>query len=375
MAVIKIKADEFSVGHEIPWAVEDVAGNLLMRKGYVIRSQRQLNSLLERGLYRTATANDETEKQESDSAEAKPAHPFEYFADFSLRLERIITGIESHSTNVGPQVFDLAKLIEELCDFDPDAALGMVHLIKEPRYTIAHSLHAAILCELLARRLEWPATKRRQVQAAALTANIDMLALQEELQNQKEPLSAAQREEVQAHPHNGVQQLLHAGIRDDLWLKIVLQHHERIDGSGYPKALRDDQICQEAKLLAVSDIYAAMVSNRAYRGAILARDALKQLFLSKGKQYDEMLSQLLVKELGIFPPGSFVMLDSGEKAMVIRRPTMGSLHPVVSCFTDEKGGDLKIPVRRSTALNGARIKESCAPPATLLNFASLWGYR
>jgi HD-GYP domain-containing protein (c-di-GMP phosphodiesterase class II) len=375
MAVVKLKPDELHIGHEIPWAVEDAVGNLLMRKGYVIRSQRQLDSLLSRGLYRAATDDNEDKKQENDSADSKPTHPFEYFADFGLRLERIILGVESQAGNIGPQVLDLAKLIEELCDFDPDAALGMVHLIKEPRYAISHSLHAAILCELIARRLEWPATHRRQVQAAALTANIAMLALQEELQSQSAPLTEAQHAEVRLHPYNGARQLISLGVDDELWLKTVLQHHERIDGSGYPNALREDRICQEAKLLAVADRYAAMVSGRSYRDGIPARDVLKQLFLSKGKQYDEMLSLLLVKELGIFPPGGFVSLENGEQAMVIKRPPMGSLHPVVSSFTDAQGVAVTIPVRRNTALNGFHIKDVSPPPATILNYASLWGYR
>jgi HD-GYP domain-containing protein (c-di-GMP phosphodiesterase class II) len=375
MAVIKLKPDELRIGHEIPWAVEDAAGNLLMRKGYVIRSQRQLDSLLARGLYRAANADNEKEAQESDSSNTKPAHPFEYFADFGLRLERIIFGIESQAGNVGPQVFDLAKLIEELCDFDPDAALGMVHLIKDPRYAISHSLHTAILCELIGRRLEWPATHRRQVLAAALTVNIAMLTLQEELQSQSGPLTEAQREAVQMHPHNGVRLLQGAGISDELWLNIVLQHHERVDGSGYPHALRKDQICQEARLVAVSDCYAAMVSNRSYRGAIPARDVLKQLFLAKGKEYDETLSLLLVKELSIFPPGGFVALENGEQAMVIKRPPVGSLHPVVSSFTDAQGLAVPKPVRRNTALTGFHVKDVSPPPTTILNYASLWGYR
>jgi HD-GYP domain-containing protein (c-di-GMP phosphodiesterase class II) len=270
---------------------------------------------------------------------------------------------------------DLAKLIEELCDFDPDAALGMVHLIKEPRYAISHSLHAAILCELIARRLEWPATHRRQVQAAALTANIAMLALQEELQSQSAPLTEAQRAEVRLHPYNGARLLISLGIEDELWLKIVLQHHERVDGSGYPNALREDRICQEAKLLAVADRYAAMVSGRSYRDGIPARDVLKQLFLAKGKEYDETLSLLLVKELSIFPPGGFVALENGEQAMVIKRPPVGSLHPVVSSFTDAQGLAVPKPVRRNTALTGFHVKDVSPPPTTILNYASLWGYR
>ena len=375
MAVVKLKPDELRIGHEIPWAVEDAAGNLLMRKGYVIRSERQLDSLLARGLYRAATAENESKDQESEAADSKPTHPFEYFADFGLRLERIILGIESQAGNIVPQVLDLAKLIEELCNFDPDAALGMVHLIKEPRYAVSHSLHAAILCELIGRRLEWPATQRRQVQAAALTANIAMLTLQEELQSQSAPLTEAQRAEVRLHPYNGARQLISLGVDDELWLKIVLQHHERIDGSGYPNALRDDRICQEAKLLAVADRYAAMVSGRSYRGGIPARDVLKQLFLAKGKQYDETLSLLLVKELSIFPPGGFVVLENGEQAMVIKRPSMGSLHPVVSSFTDAQGVAAPKPVRRNTALAGFHVKDVGQPPVQILNYASLWGYR
>ena len=110
-----------------------------------------------------------------------------------------------------------------------------------------------------------------------------------------------------------------AGVEDPLWLDAVLHHHERLDGSGYPHGLMGRDIGDGARLLAVVDIFSAMVRPRAYREAVIARNALRNLFMERGTAVDTELPGLLVKEIGVFPPGTVVRLASGEVGVVTHR--------------------------------------------------------
>ena len=96
----------------------------------------------------------------------------------------------------------------------PDEALGSVHLFQPEPYTIHHPLHTAIMCELLANRLEYTKEQRIPIIAASLTSNIAMLELQEILHHQETPLNAEQKKQINEHPELGAQMLKEAGVND-----------------------------------------------------------------------------------------------------------------------------------------------------------------
>lgn len=201
-----------------------------------------------------------------------------------------------------------------------------------------------------------------------------MLELQDKLHNQKEPLTEHQLREIRQHPDNGEKLLRAAGVDDPLWLRIVRQHHERNDGSGYCEGLRGDAIIEEAKLLALVDIYSAMVSPRAYRAEMQAKEVLRDLFLSRGKSIDDHLCMVFIKEMGIYPPGSFVRLVNGEVAVVIRRGNSAT-SPLVSSVLSPRGGLYIKPLRRDTSQKGYAIQEFCVmEKGVKLNLSVIWGY-
>lgn len=261
-----------------------------------------------------------------------------------------------------------------MCEQDLDAALGAVQLTHDIEYVLAHPLHVAILCELIAEFLKYDETRRERLIVAALTANLGMLSLQAKLHRQEEPLSSEQRQKIKDHPKQSANILRNAGVDDEDWLNIVLQHHERNDGTGY-NGLKGDEVMEEAKIIALADRYSAMVSPRAHRESLTANDSLKTLFLNKGKDHDETLSLIFIKLLGIFPPGSFVRLDNGETAVVIKRPVSG-MWPIVKSILTPRGGPFGEPLTRNCNNDMHGIKELFVPDdLPPLNLSALWGYK
>lgn len=172
-----------------------------------------------------------------------------------------------------------------------------------------------------------------------------MYTLSGALSTQAAGLTREQQERLHGHPQLGVDLLRRAGVDDAAWLEMVLSHHERVDGSGYPRGLRDLDIGQPARVLAIADIYSAMIRPRAYRGAIQAREAMREIFLERGRQVDPELASVLIKAVGIYPPGSFVRLASGEVAVVVARTDNASL-PEIRSVVGMEGMPRAVPVAR-----------------------------
>ena len=369
--MIKLDADVLRVNAKLPWPVFDAAGRLLLNEGEIIPSEHALQILLERGLYRQQTA--EELRQQAIKPEDRPV-PFDAINEYIPRLQQINVGLKQARDGIAERVGKLAREIQQLCELDSDAALGAIHLGQDFAYSHRHQVHTAILCEIFGRTLGYSPGRRESLVAASLTANIAMLELQDKLHTQKEPLNEDQLREIREHPCNSEKILSAAGVTDLLWLQIVRQHHERIDGTGYCEGLLGDAIIEEAKLLALADIYSAMVSPRAYRSEMQAKEVLREMFLARSKIVDERLCMVFIKEMGIYPPGSFVRLVNGEVAVVIRRGK-DATSPLVSSVLSPRGGLYIKPLRRDTSRKEYAIKEFCAMEKGLkLNLSVIWGY-
>jgi HD-GYP domain-containing protein (c-di-GMP phosphodiesterase class II) len=264
--------------------------------------------------------------------------------------------------------------LQAVCDLDADAVLGMMHLDTASRYTIMHPLYVAILSELIGRVKRLSIAERLPLVAAALTANVSIIELQEQLQKQEGPLTDDQKAEMRLHPVKAVDMLLAIGVQDESWIATVLHHHEKIDGSGYPGARRGDTIPLSVRILSLADTYSAMVTPRVYRTSILARDALRDIFLKRGGEMDAELAQLFIKVLGVFPPGTFVKLQNGEVGIVTRRGE-NSMKPMVHAVIGPRGAPLQASIKRDTANADYAITEMVVRDrACKLDVHRMWGY-
>ncbi len=371
MSMSRIRKDEIRIGQPLPWPVYDSSGLLLLSKGFIISSERQLEALIQRGLYSNRAA---APLRAAPPPETKVS-PFKMFDHLQLRLKRLCEDLkEGTQPDVPDRILRFCANLQHLCRMDPDAVLGAVHLIHEGQYTIIHGLHAAILTELFLRALGISAEDRLPVLAAALTHDIGMMDLHDTLHKQQDPLSDEQWAQVRRHPKRSVEILEKAGVIDGIWLETVLHHHERLDGSGYPFGLRDEDIFFPARVLSIVDVYGAMIKRRAYRGSLQAKEALREIFLRRAGEVDEHLAKIFVKELGIFPPGAFVRLKNSEIAVVTHRSGVAT-SPIAHAIIGPRGAPLAKPVKRDTRNQEFAIHELVPRENTVsLNLCSLWGY-
>lgn len=364
-----LREDDLEVGKPLVLPVYDRSGALLMPQGALVENEEQRRMLLQRGnlvpLARRAPA----------AVDAPPATTIEAMnqlhRDVAMLHRRLLSGT---AAGVQERVAQLIACIETHLTQDADAALAAMQMQLDPANHAARQAHAAIICVFATRAMGMEAATARALAGAALTYDLALGPLAAQLNGQSERLSYTQLAQVRAHPEVGLRLLEAAGITDPVWVDAVLHHHERLDGSGYPHGLRGNAIREPTRLLAIIDIYTAMLRPRVYREALPARMALRSIFLERGKQVDEGLAMMLVKELGVYPPGTLVRLANDEIGIVLRRGE-DAAHPQVARLVTADGACGGAQVLRDTRRPEYQIVDSVPHdrvPGVLAQAAALW---
>lgn len=365
-----IRFEDIPIGEPLPWHVYDRDEVLLLRRGEVVHSHHQLEELRVDGLF--------IPKHDEEEAAPEPPKlsPFALLNPLPDVVERLF-GHMSVEPNFKGRAHAAARTVQEACAVDRDASLGWIFIGPESRYVIGHPIRAAIVCELVGLQLGWTEEERGVLLCAALTMNIGQLVLQHKLLQQKEPLTPKQREDVNRHSQDGHELLQKLGVTDGDWLETVLQHHERPDGGGYPRALSGDAVSSHARLLAIADTYCALVTEHAHRRALLPNAALKELYLQRGKGLDGAMVEQFIKVAGIYPPGTLVKLTNGEIAVVTRHGAAPAA-PVVHSVVSPRGAALNVYPKRDCSDAQYAIKEVLSHAranVTINHKPGLWGYK
>jgi HD-GYP domain-containing protein (c-di-GMP phosphodiesterase class II) len=201
-----------------------------------------------------------------------------------------------------------------------------------------------------------------------------MLKLQDDLFRQDQPLQPTQKQAITSHPIESARMLASLGVTNAVWMTAVIQHHELLNGKGYPRGLSMGEVSAGARILKLADMYTAMITPRSYRKAMLSKMAMRDIFVKRGSEIDEELAVYIVKELGVYPPGVFVKLQSGELAIVTHRG-INPKAPVVKVVVGPRGAPYDKPVERKTDIREYEILDVVERDMIVkIDLHKLWGY-
>lgn len=344
MVMHRLLAQQLRENQPLPWDVYDGSSKLLLRKGFVIDKYIHLPTLIERGAY--VKLSSVKESLRDDGPTKHYLDPWRLWEDIQVKLGRVLKKPPTDMTFT-EQIEELGDLVRLLSERSTDVALAAIMLMEHGRHHIIHSLHCAVMADLVANHMGWDLQQRKSLCCAALTMNISMLNLQQALYNQSGDITAEQKVIIKGHPEQSFKELCALGVRDATWLQTVLEHHEQVGGIGYPRGLESPS--SSALLLRTVDIYCAKVSPRAHREAMLPNEASKILFTEEGKHDDNPYPAYLIKQVGIYPPGSFVKLVNGETGVVLKRGNSANT-PLVYSLVNEHGQCLGTPIKRDTSM-------------------------
>lgn len=234
------------------------------------------------------------------------------------------------------QFLGAAQAIQKSLRRNKDALIWFGKLRHQELYGIEHSVNCAVLMGVFCQSLGLSDEATGEILTGTLLQNIGESLLPESLFQKEGKLGPGEILQMQLHVDHGVQQLQQIAEMPQGVIELVQQHHERLDGSGYPLGLAGEAIGQAARMLAIVDSYDALSTKTAYREAIPPSQALK-IILEDGKtKYDEALVHQFVKCLGVYPTGSLVRLESGQLAIVMEQSQTSRLKPDVKVMYNLK---------------------------------------
>ncbi len=256
-----------------------------------------------------------------------------------------------------------------------DALTSLARLKSFDDYTFAHSVNVCILSLAVGRHMGLEKDDLEQLGLGAILHDIGKMLVPGDLLNKPGRLSEGEFRVMKKHTELGKEVLAGMKCVKEPAMTVVIEHHERFDGSGYHMQLSGSAIHLNARIAGIADVYDAMTSNRVYQKGMRPEDALKRLYHSRGSLFEPELVERLIKCLGVYPIGTCVELNTGEAAIVRMINHSHPLQPMVLLIADMEGkpfpepleADLKEDAGRWVVGSKRPEEFSCRIPALCAN--------
>jgi len=226
------------------------------------------------------------------------------------------------------------SLVEQIA-LDNYYLLGLTTISTEDNYLLAHCINVCIISIVIGEGLGYDRRRLQELGLAALLYDIGMVKVME-LSQKPGKLTEEEYKTLQEHPLTGAQFL---GLSKDISSSIIYaaqQHHEQVNGKGYPKGLKGNQISEFAKIVAITDAYEALTHPRSHRERHNPYEALRELLKNKDR-FDYHFFKIFIQQIGVYPIGSYIQLSSGEIGTVLKVNKQFVLRPLVRIDADAQG--------------------------------------
>ncbi len=238
------------------------------------------------------------------------------------------------------------SLVESIMDdlsSREDAMIMMMNINSMDQYLYRHSLNVCVYTILLGQIHGYSKEDLTLLGLGAMLHDIGKTKLPIELLNKPSKLSEEEFDQIKQHTQIG-----YLMLKDEPGIPLksahcAFQHHERINGAGYPRGLKGDEISEFARWIAITDAYDAMTTHRVYRPAMLPHQALEVLYTGCGEWYEKSKLELFRDHVAIYPLGMTVTLNTGEKGVVVKIHKDIPHRPVIRILHDPLGSDVKSP--------------------------------
>lgn len=372
MKLVPFSPEHLRLDEPLPFGLRDAEGRLLLAAGQMIDSRQRLTDLARMGLFsddaesadwhrRLVAAVEIAISQGMSLREVAAVRPEVQVRDPGARLSvpwgeqwhELVTLLDGALRDARSDTDWRSRLLQahgrarQLYQRRPDASL--YHFVFEaaqgtPKYSCHHALLTLLICEQAAGMLAWPQTWIDSLGRAAATMNVAMMRLQDQLASTEQRITPEVRAAIDSHAARGAEMLQAAGLTDPLCLEVVRLHHDP-GVADVPLASLPPE-GQLSRLLRRVDIFVAKLSRRATRAPMSPVQAAREACLGATGVPDE-IGSVLLKAVGLYPPGSFVGLASGEIGIVVARGHRANW-PFVGVLVGPSGNALSQPALRDS---------------------------
>jgi len=258
------------------------------------------------------------------------------------RLDEVCNNVADGVTMEARSIDNISGRLLQSVREERNSFIGYILGGEIKGHEMAKSLvNSAILSALIAMELKMPNHKILQIVTGALLHDVGMLRMPKEIVEKRGGLSESELQRIQSHTLYAYKIVNKELLYPEEVGLIVLQHHERWDGEGYPRRLSGTAIDLGARIVSVADAFEAMVSKKPYRNSMMGYQAMKNLLSDNLRRFDPDVIKAFIQTMGIYPIGSIILLNNGALARVIDVQPTAPLRPTIRILVDEFGTAFK----------------------------------
>jgi len=298
-----------------------------------------------------------------DICQHSPADISQLQGLYEEALAKVIQLYQSETGKEPDFVSWIRPAVDKIVDYFISGQKDLLRLCLEDypaaeEYLLRHPVNVSIFASFIGLGLEWNRDRIIELGITGLIHDIGMIQYRQ-LVNKKGILTKDEHAKVKEHPEKGFEQLKkNSRGLPPVSLEAVLQEHERMDGSGYPKGLKEDQVIEYARIIGLADVYEAMTHQRPHRESYTPLETIRTILDSKNS-FSPDITKILIERIGIFPAGLLVELNTQEIGIVVKSNVKLPLRPLIEIVIDAQGQELKTPKQVDLADNSIICIEQC----------------
>lgn len=261
-------------------------------------------------------------------------------------VKETMQNVKNARTPEGEKVVKIVGSITEELIHNPNIMVNLVEVRAMNDYTFAHCMGVGILSMVIGIAMGYDYKHLKELGIGALLHDIGKAFVPDEVLYKPGSLTKEEYEAIKIHTKLGYDIIRDCNDFSMAAAYVAWEHHEKHDGTGYPRGLSGGSIHEYAKITTLADVYDALTTCRSYRKQIMPHEAIEYLRDCEGTIFDPEITEFFLEKIAPFPVGSIVLLNNGEKAVVIKINQEFPGRPVVASFFDLTGSKLEQPVER-----------------------------
>lgn len=357
-------------------------GNMRIKSRGKVTSQKVIKQLREQGileltidLSKAFTPEDQIDTSLEQADEPAPLVEFDLEVTRAKKLHEKGKGLQKRLMDAAAKGLPMDISIPEeftsqlvgSIDRNPNALMCLTKIREKDSYLLEHSLNVAILLANFAKNIGLSESEVQELAFSGFLHDIGKIRIPDEILHKPGRLTDQEMVVMRDHVYYGVRTLEQMGIPERI-IRTMSEHHERLDGYGYPEGARGEEISAFGRMIAIVDTYDAITADRCYKPGMPSQKALKILLKDSPDKFDRELVQRFIRCVGIYPVGSLVKLNNEQIAMVEQQREDKPLKPVVKIFYSVRGNHYMAPKQVDLNQSQYEIEKAVMPSEFGLDF-------
>lgn len=308
------------------------SGQLLLNQGTVLQRSyiNRVRDLGLPGIY--------IQDELSDDIVVEDIVPAELRSHSVQVIKNLFTGITLHGPGAGDGFRQIGSLVDDMLNAimeHQDIHLNMLNLKIFDDYTYFHCVNVGVMSMLLGTHLGLKRDELKRLGVSAILHDIGKVFVPKEILNKPGRLTEDEYNIIKTHSGEGYKYLCgRVELQPDV-LKGVIDHHEKMNGTGYPSGKKEESISKFGKILSVVDVFDALTSDRPYRKALPSAEAIEYLAGGSGSDFDAEIVRVFLRCVVPYPPGITVQLSNQCRGIIVKNYAQACLRPVVRVFQQD----------------------------------------